>query len=203
MVVAAATVPVLGALSVLVLLIVLMTTVCRLGIAMVCARRLARGGGRPVTVRRIRVQHRMRSRGVLELHAEGAVTLVPVYFHTGLLAIAPDTAARIVRVGRWVACEVGDGIVALPAGRERHRPMPGTVSDAPRLNPTDLRARAARFGSIRRRLVLDAPAAVGAPIVGLLWVFVAGGGVIDVVAVTVVAATVAVWISALGGSDPS
>ncbi|MGU3291940.1 hypothetical protein [Williamsia sp. M5A3_1d] len=203
MAVAASTVPVLGAVSILVLLIVLVVTAFRLGIAAACARRLARGGGARVTVKRLRVQHRMRSRGLLEVHAGGTTTHVPVYFHTGLLAIVPGDDARIVRLGRWAACEIGDGMVALPAGRERTKRPQGTVLDAPRLNPVDLRARSERFGSIRRRLLLDAPAAVGAPVIGLLWVLVAGVGVIGFVAVTLLAAAAAIWVSAIGGSDPS
>ncbi|WP_328858822.1 hypothetical protein OG579_08770 [Williamsia herbipolensis] len=181
----------------------LLVSVFRLGTAVACGRRFGRDRGDRVVVRRVRVQRRMRSRGLLEVQAGGAITYVPVYFHTGLLAIAPDAPARIVRLGRWAACEIGDGVIALPVGRERSERPQGTVLDAPRLNPADLRARSERFGSIRRRLVLDAPAAVGAPVIGLLWVLVAGGGVVDFIAVTVLAAIVAIWTSAIGGSDPS
>ncbi|WP_143545938.1 hypothetical protein [Rhodococcus sp. 14-1411-2a] len=156
------------------------------------------------TVRRVRFQHRMRSRGYLEVHENGGRAWYPVYFHTGLLTIVPDADARASRsiLGRR-AFVIEPGIVALPSGRRCSSLPPGTPLDAPRLNDFDLLTRSDRFGSLRRRIMLDAPAAVAGPIIGLLWLVVDGGGFAEFVAVSLLAAITAIWWSAIGGSDPS
>lgn len=51
--------------------------------------------------------------------------------------------------------------------------------------------------------MLDAPAAVAGPIIGLLWLVVDGGGFAEFIAVSLLAAVTAIWWSAIGGSDPS
>ncbi|MBJ7352104.1 MAG: hypothetical protein JHD12_16260 [Rhodococcus sp.] len=152
----------------------------------------------------MRFQHRMRSRGYLEVHENKRRAWYPVYFHTGLLAIIPDADAHASRsiLGRR-AFVVEPGIVALPSGRRRTSLPPGTPLDAPRLNESDLRTRSERFGSLRRRIMLDAPAAVAGPIIGLLWLIVDGGGFAQFLAVSLLAAVTALWWSAIGGSDPS
>ncbi|WP_156399396.1 hypothetical protein [Rhodococcus sp. Leaf278] len=152
----------------------------------------------------MRFQHRMRSRGYLEVHENGRRAWYPVYFHTGLLAIVPDADARISRsiLGRR-AFVVEPGIVAVPSGRRRTSLPPGIPLDAPRLNESDLRTRSDRFGSLRRRIMLDAPAAVAGPFIGLLWLIVDGGGFAQFVAVSLLAAVTAIWWSAIAGSDPS
>nr|WP_141215974.1 MULTISPECIES: hypothetical protein [unclassified Rhodococcus (in: high G+C Gram-positive bacteria)] len=152
----------------------------------------------------MRFQHRMRSRGYLEVHENKGRAWYPVYFHTGLLAIVPDADARMSTsiLGRR-AFVVEPGIVALPSGRRRTSLPPGTPLDAPRLNESDLRTRSERFGSLRRRIMLDAPAAVAGPFIGLLWLIVDGGGFAQFVAVSLLAAVTALWWSAIGGSDPS
>jgi hypothetical protein len=91
----------------------------------------------------------------------------------------------------------------LPSGRRRSTLPPGTPLDAPRLNDADLRRRSARFGSLRRRIMLDAPAAVAGPFIGLLWLIVDGGGFAQFLAVSLLAAVTAIWWSAIAGSDPS
>ncbi|MFD0838765.1 hypothetical protein [Williamsia serinedens] len=151
----------------------------------------------------MRVQRRMRSRGFLETtEPDGRTTWWPIVFHPDLLALTPGATARRATWAGAGAFLIEPDLLVLPSGRRSRRP-PGTLVDAPRLNADDLRARTARFGSLRRRIVLDAPAAVGAPVVGVLWVLVAGGGIGAFVAATILAALVAVWASAIGGSDPS
>lgn len=145
----------------------------------------------------------MRSRGFLEVtEDDGRITWWPIVFAPDVLALTPGaTVRRAVWAGSG-AFLVEPDLLVLPAGRRRGRPR-GVIIDAPRLNDDDLRERRARFGSLRRRVMLDAPAAAGAPIVGLLWVLVSGGGIAGFVAATALAALVAVWASAISGSDPS
>ena len=146
----------------------------------------------------------MRSRGYLEVHENGRRSWYPVYFHTDLLGLVPDAEAKVSRsiLGRR-AFVVEPGILALPSGRSRSSLPPGAPLDAPRLNEFDLRTRSERFGSLRRRIMLDAPAAVAGPFIGLLWLIVDGGGFTQFVAVSLLAAVTAIWWSAIGGSDPS
>lgn len=203
MIVAASVVGIVGAAAVLVALVVVAVSAWRLVPARAAARRVLAVQGERVTVRRVRVQHRMSSRGFLEVtETDGSVSWWPVLFSTDLLALTPGAAARRAKWGGVGAFLVDPDHLVLPAGRRRGRPR-GTLVDAPRLNDDDLRERRARFGSLRRRILLDAPAAAGAPVVGLLWVLVAGGGIAAFVAATVLAAVVAVWASAISGSDPS
>ncbi|WP_128645881.1 hypothetical protein [Rhodococcus sp. BS-15] len=189
--------------SLFVALVVLVRTGWSVGCAVLAARS-ATGSTTQTTVRRVRFQHRMRSRGYLEVQEKGARAWYPVYFHTGLLAIVPDADARMSKsvLGRR-AFVVEPGILALPSGRRRASLPPGAPLDAPCLNDSDLLTRSARFGSLRRRIMLDAPAAVAGPIIGLLWLIVDGGGFAEFVAVSVLAAVTALWWSAIGGSDPS
>ena len=51
--------------------------------------------------------------------------------------------------------------------------------------------------------MLDAPAAVAGPFIGLLWLIVDGGGFAQFPAVSLLAAVTAIWWSAIAGSDPS
>ncbi|WP_206492873.1 hypothetical protein [Rhodococcus sp. KRD162] len=200
MIVAASTVVVIAPLSVFVVLVVLVRT----GWSVACALLAGRSMVSSTTVRRVRFQHRMRSRGYLEVRENGSRAWYPVYFHTGLLAIVPDAHARMSRsiLGRR-AFMIEPGILAVPSGPRRASLPLGAPLDAPRLNESDLRTRSDRFGSLRRRVVLDAPAAVAGPFIGLLWLVVDGGGFAEFSAVSVLAAVTAIWWSAIGGSDPS
>ncbi len=138
------------------------------------------------------------------MNENGGRAWYPVYFHTGLLAIVPDAEARMSKsiLGRR-AFVVDPGILAVPSGRRRTSLPPGAPLDAPRLNDSDLRTRSSRFASLPRRIMLDAPAAVAGPFIGLLWLVVDGGGFAQFVAVSLLAAATALWWSAIGGSDPS
>lgn len=197
-------VPAVPELSVLVAVIVAVVSFWKLGSAEFIGRRARPDTGRSVSVRRVRFEHRMRSRGYLETNRDGRREWWPVYFHTGLLSIAPDAPATMTtqRGGR-AAFVVEPGVLVVPAGRMTRKQPPGTPFDAPRLNDDDLRSRAARFGSLRRRIVMDSPATVAGPVIGILWVLASGGGIGAFLATTLLAATAAVWASAITGSDPS
>ncbi|WP_306363307.1 hypothetical protein [Nocardia sp. CC227C] len=181
-----------GLLAALVL-IILGYTGFRVGYAL----RSTAGIGAGMTARRIRQQFRLVSRSWLECTTDGRTLWVPVYFDPALMTLTPT---RVGMDGR--AIRLGE-LRVYPAGRSRNSEPVGRLVDNPsRPDPDggELAATAARW---RRRLLLDAQPAVVAPFVGLFWVYVAGGGTLAFVAVTVVAGTTVTWLSAVRGSDPS
>ncbi|MGW2664166.1 hypothetical protein ACWCW7_24660 [Nocardia tengchongensis] len=154
-----------------------------------------RGGSdeREVAVRRVRQQHRLESRAWLEFAAGGKSWWLPVYFDTALVTLTPTTA----EIGRRAVAV--DGRRMYPAGRVRDSEPVGRLIDNPeRADPEAI----GRTG-VGRRVLLDAQGAVVGPFAGLLWVYVAGGGVGAFVAATIVGAATATWLSAVRGSDPS
>ncbi|WP_458687330.1 hypothetical protein [Nocardia tengchongensis] len=155
---------------------------------------LPRGGaGREVVVRRVRQQHRLVSRSWLEFAVGGENRWLPVYFEPVLVTMTQESAEIS---GRGVA--VG-GRRMYPSGRVRDSEPVGRLVDNPtRTDPTAL----SRTG-FGRRLVLDAQSAVVGPFAGLLWVYVAGGGIGAFAVGTIVAAAAATWLCAVRGSDPS
>ncbi|MBD0323733.1 MAG: hypothetical protein ICV72_10145, partial [Aldersonia sp.] len=88
-------------------------------------------------------------------------------------------------------------------GRARHREPPGRLIDNPSRTAPDALARGAVAAKIGRRLLLDAQFAVAGPLIGLLWVYVAGGGVGAFVGATCVGAATSIWLAAIRGSDPT
>ncbi len=90
-----------------------------------------------------------------------------------------------------------------PAGRVRYSEPVGKLIDNPTHPDADGPRRARDATRIVRRLTLDAQQAIAGPFVGLLWVYVDGGGVGAFVGATCVAAAVAIWLAAIRGSDPS
>lgn len=166
------------------------------------------GTARTVRARRVRQQHRLSSRSWLELiggtaGTQGPRTIVwlPVYFDPVLVTL-PESE---ITVGDTL--QIGEARL-YPAGRHRTHEPPGRLVDNPtRADPDhadpQLVAHGRRAARLRRRLLLDAQPAVAAPFIGLLWVYVAGGGTAAFVGATVVAAVTIVWLGAIGGSDPS
>lgn len=156
-----------------------------------------RAGCRDVGVRRVRQQHRLVSRSWLEFTTGGRTRWLPVYFDPTLVTLTQGNAEL---AGRTITV---DGVRAYPSGRLRSAEPVGRLIDNP-ARPDDGAAltavRVARYG---RRLLLDAQSAVVGPFVGLLWVYVAGGGPMAFTAATLVGAATAVWLSAIRGSDPS
>lgn len=146
-----------------------------------------------VAVRRVRQQHRLESRSWLEFSVDGRNRWLPVYFEPGLVTLTPRTAQVD---GRTMSI---DGRRVYPSGRVRDSEPVGRLVDNPeRADPEAI----GRTGAWRR-VLLDAQSAVAGPFAGLLWVYVAGGGVVAFVAATVVGAATATWLSAVRGSDPS
>lgn len=147
--------------------------------------------------RRIRQQHRLLSRSWIEFTTSGRTRWLPVYFDP-FLVTATDSTAEF-RDGTVYF----DGVRLYPSGPVRDREPVGRLHDNPTRPDPDGPAHAAEASRLKRRLVLDGQYAVAAPFAALLWVYVAGGGFPAFAGALTVAAGVAVWFSAIRGSDPS
>ncbi|WP_438803358.1 hypothetical protein [Nocardia brevicatena] len=155
------------------------------------------GERRTVAVRRVRQEYRLLARSWLEFDDGGRARWVPVYFDPALIGLV-ESEAEVS--GRRLA--VG-ALRLFPAGRVRDTEPVGRLVDNPSRRAPDAAHRAATVARPRRRLLLDAQAAVVAPFAGLMWVYVVGGGVPAFAGASCVAAAAAVWLSAVRGSDPS
>lgn len=147
--------------------------------------------------RRIRQQHRLLSRSWLEITADGRTRWLPVYFDPSLVT-ATDTTAEF-RDGAVYF----DDLRLYPSGPVRDREPVGRLHENPTRPDPDGPAHAADASRFARRLLLDGQYVVAAPFAALLWVYVAGGGFPAFLGSVPVAAGVAVWFSAIRGSDPS
>ncbi|MFD9551594.1 hypothetical protein ACFWBG_29780 [Nocardia salmonicida] len=141
--------------------------------------------------RRVRQQYRLVSRSWLEIGSGDRLVWQPVFYEPALSALTPT---ELELLGRSI--RQGDTRF-YPSGRVRTTEPTGKLVDNPS-RPTDPPA----FG-VARRLILDIQPAIGAPLVGLLWVYVMNGGLGAFVATTTVAAAAFTWLSAIRGSDPS
>lgn len=183
-------------------------------------------GSGEVRVRRVRQQHRLVGRSWLEVvpvvpnaraeaadggggggdHGGGAragsgrgtagrTLWVPVHFDPVLLTLTERTVpADALSV---------DGHRLYPSGRARRTEPPGRLIDNPSRPDPDAPQLAAIAAQPQRRLLLDAQPAVAAPFAALFWVYVAGGGLGAFAGACTIAATAAIWLSAIRGSDPS
>ncbi|WP_306303598.1 hypothetical protein [Skermania piniformis] len=132
----------------------------------------------PGTIR-VRQQHRLVARSWLV----GDRRWTPVYYDPALIAGLP---AR-----------------SYPSGRTRTREPIGRLRENPSRPDPDGAARATVASRWPRRLLLDAQPAVGAPVAGLGWVYLTGGGGATFAGATIVAAAFVLWLTALRGTDPS
>lgn len=170
----------------------------------------------PLPARRVRQEYQLLSRSWLEIRDERRTYWIPVYFTPELVGFtggtaylderrivvqegAPDRAADAGRPPE----STGSALRLLPAGRERDTEPPGRLVDNPTRAGRDIVSRGATAARIGRRLLLDAQTAVAAPFIGLLWVYVMGGGIGAFAGSAVVAAATGIWLSAIRGSDPS
>lgn len=159
--------------------------------------RSARGmpPGSSASVRRVRQQHRLTSRSWLEVDGK---TWLPVFFDSALVTLPSPVKAEVGTTS--IGC---NGHVFIVSGRALSAEPPGRLLDNPLAPDADAAERAAVAGRPLRRLLLDAQSAVVGPFVGLFWVYLVGGGIPAFVGATCVGAAVAVWASAIRGSDPS
>ncbi|MBY8858717.1 hypothetical protein K7711_19745 [Nocardia sp. CA2R105] len=153
--------------------------------------------GNMLRCRRIRQQHRLLSRSWLELGAGDRTRWLPVYFDP-MLVTATDSTAEF-RDGTVYF----DNVRLYPSGPARDREPVGRLHDNPTRPDPDGPAHAADASRFTRRLLLDGQFVVAAPFAALLWVYIAGGGFPAFAGAATVAAGVAVWFSAIRGSDPS
>ncbi|TCK00907.1 hypothetical protein [Nocardia alba] len=145
--------------------------------------------------KRVRQQYRLVSRSWLEISSGDRLVWQPVFYDPALSSLTPT---ELELTGRAILDERPAASARFyPSGRVRTTEPSGKLID----NPT--RATDPPAYGISRRLVLDLQPAVGAPLVGLLWVYVMNGGLGAFVAATTVAAAAATWLSAIRGSDPS
>ncbi|MQA15052.1 MAG: hypothetical protein GEV09_13035 [Pseudonocardiaceae bacterium] len=158
---------------------------------------------RPLTVRRLRLQHGLLARSWIEFEA-APQRWFPVYFDPALVTV-PSPAEVAVhgdpRRDRWIAMTV-DGRRIYPSGPVRASEPRGRRTDNPARPDADT-ARRAREATLARQLRVDLAFAAPAPLVGLFWAFLDGGGIASWLGATVVAATVGPWTCAYRGSDPS
>ena len=168
--------------------------------------RLRRRPGRPMQVRRVRVQSGLLTRSWLELDSPAPDSTsqrwIPVHFDPVLVTLPAPTSVQLhgdPQLDRLAAADV-DGIWLHPSGPVRSTEPPGRRIDSP--SRPDTRQTAATPGW-RRQLRTDAGLLTPAPIVGLLWVFLDGGGGVTWACATALTATVALWWAALRGSDPT
>lgn len=166
---------------------------------------LRRGRTGTVPGRRVRVQRGTVARSWLELDSGH---WLPVHFEPALVALPAPTAIELhgdPAHAAYVAATVAgpDGPVRLaPSGRVRRREPLGRRTDNPSAPDDETLAGLHRFGWLRQ-LRADLGAVVVAPLLGLLWVLVVGGGVLTWLAASALAAAGGLHVAALRGSDPS
>ncbi|MGF0314419.1 hypothetical protein [Nocardia fluminea] len=140
---------------------------------------------------RVRQQYRLVSRSWLEITSGDRMVWQPVFYEPALSTL---TATELELTGH----SIQDGNTRFyPSGRARTTEPTGKLVDNP-----SRPAEPPSYGT-PRRLILDIQPAIGAPLVGLLWVYVMNGGLGAFVATTTVAAATFTWLSAIRGSDPS
>lgn len=162
--------------------------------------------GRTMTVRRIRVQRRLLSRSWLETEPAPGTRQrwIPVYWDP-VLAELPSPVEVTVhgdpRVDRLVTVEAG-GVPLYPSGRVTAREPAGRRTDSPS-HPDEHALAKARAAGVLRQLRVDAALIVPAPLLGLVWAYLDEGGVPSWFGATALCATLALWLAAIRGSDPT
>ena len=175
------------------------TVLITVGWQVISRRRLRRRPGQPIQVRRVRVQSGLLTRSWLEL--DSPPHWIPVHFQPILATLPAPTSVRLhgdLRRRRLAAAEV-NGVWLDPSGPVRTTEPAGRRIDSP-ARPD---AYALANTSWHRQLRVDAVLLAPAPVVGLLWVFLDGGGVLTWACATILTATLALWWAALRGSDPT
>ncbi|MGH3932719.1 MAG: hypothetical protein ACRDTF_22405 [Pseudonocardiaceae bacterium] len=173
---------------------------------LISRRRLRSRSPQPVPVRRVRVQSGLLTRSWLELDCPPH-RWIPVHFDPILVTLPAPVSLRMhgdPRRHRLVCVDV-DGVWLHPSGPVRTSEPRGRRVDSPAHPDAETLqvAIGSGQGSWRRQLRADAALITPAPLVGLLWAFLDGGGVVTWACATALAAALALWWAALRGSDPS
>jgi hypothetical protein len=169
------------------------------GWQVITRRRLRRRTGWPVQVRRVRVQSGLLTRSWLE--RDSPPCWIPVHFDPVLATLPAPASVQLhgdPQCRGLVAAEVG-GVWLDPSGPVRASEPAGRRTDSPTRPDADTQGDI----SWRRQLQADAVLLTPAPVVGLLWAFLDGGGVLTWACATALTATLALWWAALRGSDAS
>ncbi|QUQ68920.1 hypothetical protein [Kutzneria sp. CA-103260] len=157
-----------------------------------------------VPVRRVRIQSGLLARSWLETE-DIPRRWVPVYFEPALITLPTPTTVAFFgdpRRNRLVAAVIDDTVL-YPSGRVVKDDPRGRRVDNPSEIDDSVRARAVTTLGLLPQLRADAVLIVPAPLIGLLWAFLDGGGVWSWLGATVITAALALWLAALRGSDPS
>jgi hypothetical protein len=180
-----------------------LTTIAVLGAAarqVTSRHRLRRRPGQTRQVRRVRVQSGLLTRSWLEL--DSPPRWIPVHFDPILVTLPAPTSVQLhgdPERHRLIAADV-EGIWLHPSGSVRIDEPRGRRIDSP--SRPDSFPTAATYGW-RRQLRADAGLLTLAPIIGLLWVFLDGGGALTWTCVTALTSSLTLWWAAVRGSDPS
>jgi hypothetical protein len=163
-------------------------------------QRLRRRPGQLRQVRRVRMQSGLLTRSWLEL--DSPPRWIPVHFDPVLVTLPAPASVRLhgnPQRHRLVAADV-EGIWLHPSGPVRAEEPRGRRIDNP--SRPDPHRSTTTYGW-RRQLRAEAGLLTLAPLVGLLWVFLDGGGVVTWAFAAVLTASLALWWAAVRGSDPS
>lgn len=181
--------------------VVLLGTV---GWQLVSRARAARRPVRTAVVRRVRVQSGLLARSWLELE-KTPQRWIPVHFDPVLVTLPAPTRVRLhgdPLHDRLVAVEA-DGVLLYPSGPVRASEPRGRRTDFPSRPDDEAPARARAAGALTRQLRTDVAFVVPAPLVGLFWAYLDGGGFPVWIAATAMAAALGLWWPAVRGSDPT
>lgn len=165
----------------------------------------ARRPGVEAEVRRVVLRRGLVARSWLET-AGPARRWLPVHFEAALVTLpAPATVLVHGDPGRHrrVAVTLADGTVLYPSGRVGAVEPRGRRTDSPTRPDAHAAVRAARAATPRGQLRVDAALLVPAPLVGVAWAYLDGGGVAAWAGATAVSGALALWWAALRGADPS
>jgi hypothetical protein len=157
-----------------------------------------------VPVRRVRIQSGLLARSWLETE-DLPRRWIPVYFDPVLVTLPTPSSVALhgdPRRHRLVAAVV-DGTVLYPSGRVVRDDPRGRRVDNPSEVDDSVRARAVTVRGLLRQLRADIVLIVPAPLIGLVWAYLDGGGVWSWLGASVITAALALWLGALRGSDPS
>lgn len=171
------------------------------------ARRVsaARQPAVPVKLSRVRTRLGLIQRSWL-VGTQGAVERwVPVYWEPELAGLLADTPCRVhgdLAAGRVSVIEIGDALI-WPSGRVRTAQPRGRQF----ANPGTYRRGSAVPEQpsipLSRQTRRDAAFVAIAPLLGLLWAYVNGSGLIAFVVATVLLAGLLFWAPSVYGSDPT
>lgn len=181
-----------------VLAAVLVVTTVLTGLRLLSRPRLRRAPPVPVTASRVVVRQGLLVRSWLELVTAGGVRWLPVHWSPELAVLAPDSAIEVRGdpARRRLVLPVVDGTEIWPSGRLRRNAPRGTREVADPMPEST----GTGWG---RQVRGDAVVLAVAPVIGLLWAYVVGGGVGGFVVATLVVAGVLFWLPQLLGSDPA